>query len=184
MSKIDNIIRIQDLFDRWRALGSLKLDNGVELVAEQPEGGEPRWMHVIFPGLSSQAVHEVEDLLDLPMPPSLRAFYRGCGGMTLFGGAFTFYGRRGRGFLRGDSGLEPSDLVAFQQEVAALPWVEPGAVAFASNGWDGSVYVVGMGDTPDQVLRCERASGEVTERHIDVFACAEARLYRQDELAM
>lgn len=184
MSKIESIISIQDLFDRWRELGSLKLDSGVEFVAELPDGEEPRWMHVIFPGLSSEAVHEMVAMLDRPVPASLRAFYRGCGGMTLFSGAFTFYGRRQRGFVRGDAGLEPEDLVAFQREVAALPWVGPDAVAFASNGWDGSIYLVGMGETPDEVVRCERATGEITERHLDVFACAEARLYHLDELAM
>lgn len=57
-------------------------------------------------------------------------------------------------------------------------WAQPGMLAFASSASDQSVFVAGMGDTDDEILRLDRDTGHVPERHEDVFACVETRLYR------
>ena len=39
-----------------------------------------------------------------------------------------------------------------------------------------------MGDTPDQIVRCERATGSIIEVHSDALACIAARLIKVDAL--
>ena len=88
------------------------------------------------------------------------------------------------GFAAGERALQPLGLVEVNHAIDMFGWRRRDAVVFAVNGWDGSVHVAGMGDTPNEVVRCDRVTGRVIERHADVFACVEARLYRLDSLAM
>lgn len=184
MNALQHIMRIQDLFEGWRALGSLRLRNGVELIGRVPDEDSAMWMHVVFPGLHGERLLQLEHELGTSLPRSLRAFYECCGGMSLFFGAFTLRGLRRPGFGLGSGALQPEDIVALNHELDAQGWKPRGAVAFAENALDLSVHLVGMGDAPAQVVRCERSSGRVLERHEDVFACVDARLYRLDELQL
>jgi hypothetical protein len=180
MSNIASICNIQDLLDRWRTLGSLKLRNGVELLAKIPDSESSSWMHAVFPGMSAAVLKKVVTTIEGEMPASLRAFYRGCGGMSLFGDLFTVYGAPRTHFVIGDDAFAAADIIEFNRHTAALPWAVPHMVAFASSAWDGSIYVAGLGATPDEVVRCERKTGQVLQRHTNVFTCIEARLYHLD----
>lgn len=184
MNALQHIVRIQDLLEGWRALGSLRLRNGVELIGRVPDEDSGVWMHVVFPGLRGERMQQLEHELGTSLPRSLRAFYECCGGMNLFFGAFTLRGLRRPGFGLGSGALQPEDIVALNHELDAQGWKPRGAVAFAENALDLSVHLVGMGDAPAQVVRCERSTGRVLERHDDVFACVDARLYRLDELQL
>lgn len=184
MSTLAHIAGIQHLLDRWRSLGSHRSRVGIELIARIPDADSELWMHAVFPGLSICQVEALERELGHPMPSRLRAFYRCCGGMRLFLGAFHVFGRRRRGFGLGALALQPEDLVERNHELDVLGWKPNGAVAFAVNGLDLSVHVAGMGRTPDEVVRCDRRTGAVLERHEDVFACVDARLHKLDELML
>ena len=178
------IIRIQDLLERWRSMGARRLRNGTELLAAIPDGDQQAWMHVVFAGESEEDLDMLEGELGKQLPKRLRTFYRGCGGMTLFQGAFRLHGIRRPGFCEGEGSLQPESLVELNHSLDMAGRLPERAVAFAANGWDGSVYVLGMGHTDEQVVRCDPQTGEITERHRDVFSCVEARLYRLDEMSM
>jgi hypothetical protein len=180
MSHIANICNIQDLLDRWRSMGSIRLENGVELIAKIPNDESSSWMHAIFPGLSAERLARLRDNLDGKMPASLRSFYRGCGGMSLFGDLFTVYGAPRSHFVLGADAIAAADLTEFNRDIAALPWTRQQMIAFASSAWDGSIYTVGMGKTPDEVVRFDRKTGKVLQRHTNVFTCMEARLFHLD----
>ena len=184
MNALQHIVRIQDLLEDWRALGSLRLRNGVELIGRVPDEDASVWMHVVFPRLRGELLAHLERQLGTPLPQSLRAFYGCCGGMSLFLGAFTLRGLRRPGFGLGSGALQPEDIVSLNHELDGQGWTPRGAVAFAENALDLSVHLVGMGETPAQVVRCERSTGKVLERHDDVFACVDARLYRLDEMQL
>lgn len=180
MSTVAHILRIQELLDGWRVLGSARLSNGAELIGRVP-GDDDAWMHAVFAGLDDGRLEGLERELGCALPRSLRGFYRGCGGMTLFSGAFTLCGAREPGVFRGDRALQPFDVVQFHRCVEQHGWLPRGAVAFALNGWDQTVHVAGMGEHEGQVVRCTRRDGAVVERHDGVLACVEDRLYRLDE---
>lgn len=184
MNAIAHIECIQDLLAEWRALGSCRLRNGVELIGRMPVDDEHVWMHVVFPGLPVAGLETLERDLGVSLGRALRAFYRCCGGMNLFNDAFRLFGRRLPGVSAGARGLQPSDIVAFNHEIDALGWKPAGAVAFAQNNWDLTVHVVGMGAQPDEVVRCDRRTGHVLERHADVFACVASRLSKLDQLQL
>lgn len=137
-------------------------------------------MHVVMPGLTEQELAAIAEQLRQPIPVGLRAFLRNCGGMSLFGCLFTIYGLPRISFSDGSDSVTSIDLIAFHQSLAWSSWAKPGMLAFASSAWDQSVYVAGLGDTDDEILRLDRATGEALERYDDVFACVEARLYRID----
>lgn len=184
MNALQHIVRIQDLLEDWRSLGSLRLRNGVELIGRVPDEDGAVWMHVVFPGLRGERLRRLEHELGATLPRSLRAFYECCGGMSLFFGAFRLRGLRRPGFGLGSGALQPEDIVALNHELDALGWKPRQAVAFAENALDQTVHLVGMGETSAQIVRCERSTGRVLERHEDVFACVAARLYRLDELQL
>lgn len=183
-SVTSSIVEIQDLLDRWRALGHLRLDSGVEMIGRFPDETTETWTHVLFPGLTVSQLDALERRTGGKLPSSLRAFYRLIGGMTLFVGAFRMAGARPAGIRCGAGSLCPDDLVQLNHDLDVMGWKSSSALAFAANGWDGSVHVVGMGHTPDEVLRIDRATGTVLESHDDVFACVAARLTRLDELML
>lgn len=184
MRATESIVRIQDLIAGWRATGYQQLSNGTELYGCVPDDDHDRWLHVVFRGMRQAQLESVERSLGCAVPSLLRSFYRGCGGMSLFGGAFTVAGHCPVGFATGEHALRPMAIVELNHAVDMFGWRGRDAVAFAVNGWDGSVHVAGMGNTPNEVVRCDRVTGRVMERHADVFACVEARLYRLDSLAM
>lgn len=176
MSKLTSIVSIQDLLIRWRRLGYRRLSTGIELLGSVPGEEQDTRMHAVFPGLTAQEHRAMEDQLRQPIPAGLRAFFRGCGGMSLFGCLFTFYGLPR---IAADSdGVSSVDLISFHQSMAWSSWAQPGMLAFASSASDQSVFVAGMGDTDDEILRLDRDTGHVPERHEEVFACVETRLYR------
>lgn len=181
-SAISSVVRIQSLFDEWRQLDSKRLNNGTELIAWMPDEESGTWMHVVFHGLSPEQVTELEEQLGCPLPNDLRALYRWCNGMALFTGAFRIYGRRRPGVREYEDALQPDDMALFNHELDVLGWKPAGAVAFAQNGWDLSVHVCGMGATPREVVRCDRASGRILERHANVFECVAQRITRMDDL--
>lgn len=180
----DCIVTIQDLLDKWRALGHEKLANGTELIGLFPDEATPTWTHVVFPGMSPRRIALLETKIGGLLPGRLHAFYRLIGGMTLFVGAFRMAGSRTRGIRCGDDGLCPDDIVELNHELDVLGWKPRGAIAFATNSWDGSVHLAGMGHSPEEIVRCERASGRILECHEDVFACVSARLTRLDQLLL
>lgn len=184
MSTLAHIAGIQHLLDRWRSLGSRRSRFGVELIARVPDADSELWMHAVFPGLKVDQVVRLEQDLGQALPNRLRAFYRCCGGMRLFLGAFQVFGLRRPGIGLGALALQPEDLVALNYELDVLGWKPAGAVAFAVNSLDLSVHLAGMGRTPDEVVRCDRRTGAVLERHEDVFACVDARLHKLDELML
>ncbi len=176
MSSTTHIVRIQDLFEQWRSLGSMRLPNGCELVGRVPE--DDSWMHVMHPGLDAAALNVVQREIGAPMPSSLRAFYRCCGGLSLFRGMFELFGRWRSSVMA----PMPKDIVRLNHQLDVLGWKPDTAIAFAQNGWDMSVHLAGMGETGDEVVRCEWATGQIVERHPDVFACVDARLHRIDAM--
>lgn len=184
MSSLAHIAGIQHLLDRWRSLGSRRSRFGVELIARVPDAEIELWMHAVFPGLKVGQVAKLERDLGRALPNRLRAFYRCCGGMRLFLGAFQVFGLRRAGYGIGALALQPEDLVALNHELDVLGWKPAEAVAFAVNSMDLSVHLAGMGRTPDEVVRCDRRTGAVLERHADVFACVDARLHKLDELML
>lgn len=184
MNAIAHIQRIQDLLAEWRTLGSCRLRNGVELIGRMPVDDEHVWMHVVFPGLSVAELDLVERDLRASLGRTLRAFYRCCGGMNLFNDGFRLFGRRLPGVSAGLRSLQPSDIVAFNHEIDTLGWKPQAAVAFAQNSWDQTVHLTNMGDLPEQVVRCDRRTGRVLERHDDVFACIATRLFKLDQLQL
>lgn len=184
MSTLAHIAGIQHLLDRWRSLGSRRSRFGVDLIARVPDAESELWMHAVFPGLKIGQVAKLERELGIALPSRLRAFYRCCGGMRLFLGAFQVFGLRQPGLGLGALALQPEDLVALNHELDVLGWKPAEAVAFAVNSMDLSVHLAGMGRTPDEVVRCDRRTGAVLERHADVFACVDARLHKLDELML
>jgi hypothetical protein len=142
----------------------------------------PNWLHVVFPRLSVDQIRALELRLGVGLPRGLRAFLRCCGGVSLFAGAFHVAGCRRAGFGLGDAALQPLDLVGLNHELDAAGWRPDRAVAFAVNAWDQSVHLAGMPDAGDAILRCDRRTGQVMERHADVFACVAARLSKLDDL--
>ncbi|MBL8756230.1 MAG: SMI1/KNR4 family protein [Planctomycetes bacterium] len=175
-SKTEHIVRIQDLLDRWRELGSLRLACGVELIGRVPD--EDVWLHAMFPPLDAAAIGVLQRKIGVPLPTSLRVFYRCCGGLSLFCGMFEMFGR-----YDGPSGApSPKDIVRSNHQLDVLGWMPPGAVAFAQNSWDMSVHVAGMCADRDEVVRCDWRTGAVIERHPNVLACIDARLHRIDAM--
>lgn len=184
MSATLSILRIQRMFDLWRELGCERLANNVELVAAIPteEGEALSYMHVIFPGMVEADLKELEARLGHDLPSSLRLFYGGCGGLTLFSGGFLMHGLRRDGFATGDDAYQPDDIVLRQHMVARFGWKPEQAVAFASNCWDNSVNVIGMSEQINEVLRCELHTGRVLQRYPSVFECIDDRLHNIDQV--
>lgn len=182
-SNTANIVRIWVLFDEWRQLGAKRLADGTELIGAQDEE-RTAWLHVIYRGLPSTAIDRIVSELGCQLPKDLRAFYRRCNGMQLFGGAFRIFGLRERGVFEGDAALQPDDIVFANHELDALGWKPDRAVVFAQNAWDLSVHLVGMPDDPEGVVRCDRATGAVLERHDGLFECIWQRLFRLDQLQL
>jgi hypothetical protein len=180
----DCIVTIQDLLDKWRELGHEKLPNGTELIGRFPDEETPTWTHVVFPGLSPRRIGMLEAKIGGLLPSRLNAFYRLIGGMTLFVGAFRMAGARTPGIRCGIDSLCPDDIVELNHELDVLGWKPRGAVAFATNSWDGSVHLAGMGQAPDEIVRCERVSGRILECHENVFTCVSSRLTRLDEILL
>lgn len=184
MSLTAHITTIHDLLEEWRALGSRRLRNGVELIGRMPVDDEWAWMHAVFPGLDVRSLDEVERAIGVALPGTLRTFYRRCGGMSLFLGAFRLGGRAPVGLRTGDEALHPVDIVALNHELDVLGWRPGHAVAFAENRWDLSVHVAGIEPGSERVARCDRRTGAVIEEHADVFACIADRLHRLDQLLL
>lgn len=176
------IAQIQDVFDRWRALGSKKLADGTELIGHQLLGDDECWTHAVFPGLAAERVYAMEGQLGTPLTPDLRRFYRACGGMQLFGGLFTFHGLPRHNGLVVLHGVEVDDIVALNHDLDHYGWKPRGAVGFAASAWDASVYVAGMGRDDAAVVRLARASGDVLEYVPDVWSLVADKLYRLDQL--
>lgn len=184
MSRITQVVRIHDAFERWRRMGSRRLANGTEVITSVPHEDGEMWMHVVFPGMTSAHLAILEKDLGRRLPRGLRTFYGRVGGLNLFLGAVVFHGRRSRGSTLGDSALQPECLIALQHELDVLGWLPANAVAFATNSWDQSVHVAGMSANPDEIVRCDRMTGAITERHRDVWTCVAHRLYRIDRLIL
>jgi hypothetical protein len=180
----ENIVKIQDLFDGWRAAGHQILPNGVELIGLLGDAEAPCWLHAVFPGLSPAELDALERSTDTRFPGHLRAIYRLIGGMTLFNGAFRMFGRRGAGIRTDVDALQAGDLAELNHEIDAIGWKPNHAVAFAVNSWDQSVHLAGMGHQPQEIVRCDRATGRVIECHADVFECLCDRLYRLDQVML
>lgn len=179
-----HILRIQDLLDGWRALGSRRLPDGVELIARVPDVATETWLHAVFPAATAATLQALERAIGGPVPVDLRTFYRCLGGLSLFAGLFELRGYRVAGVVPGDGALRPSCVVALNHELDALGWKQDGAVAFAENRWDMSVYVVGGSGGERTVSRCERGSGRVIETHPDVLACVADRLSRLEQMVV
>lgn len=184
MSVTETIVKIHDLFDGWRVAGSARLPNGVELLGRTDEGGEPTWLHAVFPGLSAQQLARLQHEAGVPFPQSLRTFYRVIGGMTLFHGAFATCGIRATGVRPDSRGPEPESLPHLNHAIDVLGWKPRNAVAFAVNAWDQSVHIANMGVNDQEIVRCDRATGNVLERHPTVFDCIHDRLYKLDQLML
>jgi hypothetical protein len=179
---VQPILRIQDLFDRWRLLGAKKLPSGTELIGAMPDGDGEAWMHAIHPGLSLAEIERLEAKLKARLPRDLRAFYRLSRGMELFQGAFRVYGAGTAGFRADAQSLRADDLLELNHELDVLGWKPKGAVAFAANAWDQTVHLFGMTPHSRQIARCQRATGEILEIHSTLWECLSARLYRLDQL--
>lgn len=184
MSTIQQIVRIQDVFERWRRMGSRRLTNGIEVITSVPHADGEMWMHTVFPGLRPESLDAMEGDLGMSLPRGLRTFYGRVGGISLFLGAVIIHGRRRPGTCLGEGALQPEDIVALNHELDVFGWLPGGAVAFATNSWDKSVHVAGMSEKPDEVVRCDRMTGVIMERHRDVWTCLAHRLYRIDRLLL
>jgi hypothetical protein len=184
MKMIANMSSIYEVLNGWRALGSLKFRSGVELLGLQPQADRDYWMHVIFPGWSREVLTETESLLGMTMPSWLRSFYRHCGGMSLFSGAFLLHGRAAPGYMVGDDALQPADLLQLNREIGIMGWLPEDSVVFASNTWDLSVYVAvrAASGSSASILRCERRVGAVLEVHDDLIEFLDSKLNRLDRL--
>lgn len=181
MKLTQRLTRISDLFDRWRTLGTHKLPNGIELLGRISPDNDHEWMHVLFPPLHATEVRTIEDCLGAPLPPGLRALYRGMGGLTAFGGLIEVSGYRKQFILNEPNGHEPSDILRLNRIVNAIGWLPEGAIAFATNGADSSVYVTGMPNAGRTVQRCALRDGRKLARHEDIFEFLEQRLYAYQE---
>lgn len=181
-SLLESISRIQDVFEGWRQLGTKTLHDGTELIGRQFEGDDEGWMHAMFPRLSAHELAVLEQLLATRLPATLRRFYSSCGGMTLFGGVFRIHGlRQPRGVLL-EQGTRVDDIVQLNHELDQAGWKPEGAVAFGCSEWDATVYVAGMGDNDDEIVRATRATGDVLERIADIWTLVADKLYRLDDL--
>ncbi|MFO1077272.1 MAG: hypothetical protein U1E73_06045 [Planctomycetota bacterium] len=177
-----SIARIHALLDDWRELGSRTLPDGVELMGCQENDCAENWLHVVHPGLSTQALNAFERRLRLRLPRDLRALYRRSSGMTLWGGAFIVYGYHDKSPLHTQTGFRPGDALRLNHELEVLGWKPANAFAFAENAWDMTVHVVGMAHNPTVVQRCDRVTGAVLEEHKSVWTCIADRLSRIDNL--
>ncbi|MBL8724770.1 MAG: SMI1/KNR4 family protein [Planctomycetes bacterium] len=182
MQNVQPILRIQDLFDRWRQLGAKKLPSGTELIGAMPDGDGEVWMHAIHPGLTLAEIERLEGKLKARLPRDLRAFYRLSRGMDLFQGAFRVYGAGQASFRANEQSLRVDDLLELNHELDVLGWKPKGAVAFAVNAWDQTVHLFGMTPNVREVARCQRATGEILEVCSTLWECISARLYRLDHL--
>lgn len=178
----ESITRIQDVFESWRELGSKRLRDGTELIGRQTEGDEDCWMHAVFRRLEPWQISQVEALVGRRLPADLRRFYSSCGGMMLFGGLFRMFGLPRRRGLIVEHGVNVDDIVALNHELDHCTWQPEGAVAFATNEWDASVYLAGAGATDEQILRVARATGEERERIDDIWQLVADQLYRLDSM--
>lgn len=184
MSTIAQLTRIHNVFERWRKMGSRRLEGGVEVITSVPHEDGEMWMHVLFPGMRQEQLAALEKDLGKTLPRALRAFYGRLGGLSLFLGAVHVHGRRRMGACIGDGALQPEDLIALNHELDVAGWLPQGAVAFATNSWDRSVHVAGMSESPNEIVRCDRMTGQITERHRDVWTWVAHRLYRIDRLLL
>jgi len=184
MTPTQNIAQIQDVFDRWRTMGSCQLRSGTELIGRLTEDDQDAWMHAIYRPLDAAGVDRLEAQMQRTLPRDLRALYRRCRGMSLFHGAFQVYGWRDPGFKTSDRGLQPEDVLELNHNLDILGWRTQQTVAFAVNSWDQSVYAYGMTSDVRQVARCERSTGMILEVHEDVWQCLVERLYRLDRLLL
>lgn len=179
---LNEITRIEDVFSGWRELGSKRLANGTELIGRQAAAEGDVWMHAVFPRLDTATIGQIEHELGVRLPVDLRTFYRTCGGMILFGGAFRLFGTRPRRGSVNELGPVPDDITSINEDLSLSPWMRPGAIAFASNAWDSSLHVTGMGATATEVLRVHRITGEVLERSENIWSLVASKLYRLDEI--
>ena len=182
MIETQSILRIQDVFDRWRLLGTRQLRSGTELIGAIPDSDEEVWMHAIYPSLSVTAIEGLEQQMRARLPRDLRAMYRVTRGMSLFQGAFRVFGHREPGFFSSDQSLQPDDLLELNHELDVLGWKPKGAVAFAVNAWDQTVHLFGMTGQVRQIARCHRGTGEILELHSTLWECLVTKLYKLDEL--
>lgn len=182
MIETQSIVRIQDVFERWRQLGSRRLASGTELIGRIPSDDEDVWMHALYGPLSVPQIEALEQRLRQRLPRDLRALYRITRGMSLFQGAFRLFGWREPGIRVADQGLQPDDLLELNHELDVLGWKPKHAIAFAENAWDQTVHLFGMTSRSRQVARCQRATGEILELHSTLWECLVAKLYKLDQL--
>lgn len=178
------IASIQDLFDTWRALGSKRLRNGTELITRIPDGEAFAWMHVLFPRLNGEQLKELEHDIGQTLPRDLRSLYAVVGGMSLFGGMFRLFGRRRSFTYEWEDSLQPPDLIELNHELSQFAWKSDSITAFAVNGWDLSVHAFGHPDEPGTIVRLDRQTGEILERHTSVWDLLDAKLHRLDDLTL
>jgi hypothetical protein len=178
----DAITRIHDVFEAWRDLGSKLLPNGTELIGRNSDGEYDGWMHAVFPRLDSERIDRIAAELGTELPVDLRRFYSACGGMILFGGLFRFFGLPMPRGLVYENGVAVDDVVSLNHQLDSFGWKPRGAIAVASSEWDASVFVAGMGDTPEQIVRVDRATGAELARIKSIWALVADKLYRLDEM--
>jgi len=172
-----SIARIERLFAEWRDLGSHRLPSGTELIAPLPTDESGQWLHVIQQGLSVSELTDLQRQRQFELPREMRAFYRRIAAMTLWNGAFAVYGYRPLESMMTDDSDRPKDVLQLNRELESLGWKPKDAFAFAVNGSDMSVHVIGLTDDPNLVHRCERSTGEIIDTHASVWVCISARLY-------
>lgn len=177
-----SIVRIQDVFDRWRQMGTRRLGSGTELIGRMPDSETELWMHAIYPGLTVPEIELLEVRMQRRLPRDLRALYRISRGMSLFQGAFRLLGRREPGFSSTEQSLQPDDILELNHELDVLGWKPKNAVAFAVNAWDQSVHLFGMTQQQRQIARCDRATGTILELNTTLWDCLVAKLYKLDQL--
>jgi hypothetical protein len=176
---MQSIATIQELLQEWRSLGSEHAANGVELIAWSGSS----WLHTLLPGATVEAIAGCERQLGLRMAPRLRALYRCVGGMSLFDGLLQLHAVTSVDAAIA-AGSAISNLVPFDRQIAQYGWKPASVVAFAENCYDDSVYCSNMGRTPNEIVRCARTTGHITERHSDALTFLAHRLSRLDELCL
>lgn len=133
------------------------------------------WLHKLLPGESAASVAGAERDLGAWLPAGLKSIYRTIGGLSLFDGMFELAAASPRSMRRARAHGIPG-LIELNNEVAELGWKPPGAVAIARNAWDETIHLTGIGRTTSEIVRCDRDTGSIIERHRDAVAFLAARL--------
>ncbi len=165
MNDIPELQAMYKVVDRWRHLDARRLDDGTELIGRVPHVAPEAWLHVLYAGLTTGDIDDLEKEIGRKITASLARFLKRHNGLNLFSGALSIDG------LRSGNKRTPAVRQPFSMRVPNTHErpkdAKESALFIGGYSTDGSLLYIDVAD--GRAHRCARESAEPLNSWNDLF---------------